>query len=103
MQVSVAVNKIKDGMAVPQVPEGIAHAVAKSVIGGLGTLEGGGQEQERRKEQELEMCCIVLCFLSIALQSCLVNSLAWESGILPHTPDIFQTSFVQNDEAFSIC
>jgi RNA recognition motif-containing protein len=32
-QVSVAVNKIKDGMATPQVPDHISQAVAHSVVG----------------------------------------------------------------------
>lgn len=34
IKVSVAVNKIKDGLATPQVPDHISQAVAKSVIGG---------------------------------------------------------------------
>jgi len=34
IKVSVAVNKIKDGLATPQVPDHISQAVAKSVVGG---------------------------------------------------------------------
>lgn len=41
IKVSVAVNKIKDGLACPQVPEHITQAVTKSVIGGGGGAHPG--------------------------------------------------------------
>lgn len=46
IKVSVAVNKIKDGMATPQVPDHISQAVAHSVVGsGYGYGKDDGETQ----------------------------------------------------------